>query len=296
MYTDDQLIEMYTERRYKRWVKQKLKLRFRLILIVLLLLINIVLVLMLLFNRDECECSDVSESDCLVEGDTEEYITGNPDTDVNSNAIPGRYAFLTFDDGPSAHTGRILDVLNERNAPAIFFVLGQSINNRWDAGGLLNRMLNEGHYIGLHTMTHDFNTLYVGEDAPGRFVNEMFELNELINGMIGSDTNLCRAAYGMAGGTFTPEHHAAVAYAGLYCIDWNVDSRDWYQRTTYMVYQNVTNQIERLDFPNELVILFHEFSWTADALAGIIDYLRFHGYTIAAHTPGHRFAYYRYRH
>jgi len=288
-YTDEQLIDMYTQRRYKRWVKQKLKLRFRLILIILLLLTNMILLFMLLFNREECEeCPE--ESDCLVEADPEAPAI------PNMNVIPGRYAFLTFDDGPSAYTDRILNVLNERQAPAIFFVLGTSIQNRSDASVLLNRILREGHYIGLHTMTHDFDTLYVGEGAPGRFVGEMLQLNELVYEMTGSDTNLCRAAYGMAGGNFTPEHHVAVDTAGLYCIDWNVDSRDWYERTTYQVYRNVVEQIEGLGFPDELVILFHEFSWTADALAEIIDHLRFHGYTIIAHTPGHQFVYYRYRH
>jgi len=294
-YTNEQLIDMYTERRYKRWVKQKLKLRFRLILIVLLLITNMVLLFMLLFNRVECEeCPDISESDCLIEGLADEPTEVELDSDAH--VIPGRYAFLTFDDGPSAYTERILNVLNERQAPAIFFVLGTSIQNRSDASVLLNRILREGHYIGLHTMTHDFDTLYVGEGAPGRFVGEMLQLNGLVYEMTGSDTNLCRAAYGMAGGTFTPEHHVAVSAAGLYCIDWNVDSRDWYERTTYRVYQNVVEQIEGLGFPNELVILFHEFSWTADALGEIIDHLRLHGYTIIAHTPGHQFVYYRYRH
>ena len=175
MYTDEQLIDMYTERKYKRWVKQKIKLRIRLMLIFLLLIINIVLVLMLIFNRDECECLDLDVNDCLEISHTdeyeEEYEYEDEDVSENVNVIPGRYAFLTFDDGPSRYTQSILDVLNERNALGIFFVLGESIRNRSNTGELLNLILEEGHYIGLHTMTHDFASLYLGGGAPQRFVD-----------------------------------------------------------------------------------------------------------------------------
>ena len=289
-------MDMYTQQRYKRWVRKKIRRSIGLVLIILWLLTNTILMLALLYSRQTCECPNASDYLDLEEDSedsTPEYEM--EDATQNFNVIPGRYAFLTFDDGPSTYTQRILDVLDERNAPAIFFVQGHSINHRSDSRELLNRMLEEGHYIGLHTMTHDYAILYRGEGAPQRFVDEMFELNQLIYELTGGfSTNLCRAAYGMSG-TFTPEHHTAARYAGLYCIDWNVDSRDWQQRTVYMVYYNVTSQIERLDFPDELVILFHEFSWTASALPRIIDYLRYHGYTIVGHTPGHHFTYYRTR-
>ena len=299
MYTDEQqqLIDSYAERRYKRWVRQKIRLLVSFILIVLLLLINIVLIFILIFSRPDCDCPE--PTDCLIVEDAgyAGYAEEDEEVDIfiHPNAIPGRYAFLTFDDGPSPYTERLLAILNERRAPAIFFVLGESINRRTDSQSLLNQILEEGHYIGLHSMSHDFATLYAGEGAPGRFVDEMFQVNQLISEMTGGfSTNLCRAPFGMAG-TFTPEHHFAVDAAGLYCIDWNIDSHDWSQRNAYMVHYNVTSQIEQLDFPDELVILFHEFSWTAEALPGIIDYLRYHGYTIIAYNPGDLLTYYRSR-
>jgi peptidoglycan/xylan/chitin deacetylase (PgdA/CDA1 family) len=62
-------------------------------------------------------------------------------------------------------------------------------------------------------------------------------------------------------------------------LDWNVDSNDWQQRDADLVYQNVTSTVERLDFPDELIILFHEHPWTVEALPRILDYLEYHGYT-----------------
>ena len=288
-------MDIHTKERYRRWVKQKIRRRIGFMLIILWLLVNTILMFALFFNRGTCECPDGSyhldsEANSIEAEDENEE---REDLTQNANVIPGRYAFLTFDDGPTAYTQKILDVLYERNAPAIFFVIGDHITGRTDSSQLLNRMLEEGHYIGLHTMTHDHTTLYIGEGAPLRFVNEMFELNQLIYSITGGfSTDLCRAAYGSSG-TFTPEHHIAVDNAGLYCIDWNIDSRDWQQRTAYMVFYNVTSQIERLNFPDELVILFHEYLWTIEALPEIIDYLRYHGYTIVEYTPGDHLTYYR---
>ena len=291
-------MDMYSEERYKRWVRKRILRFVGLVLIFIMLLANTILLIMLIFNRDACECpspsnpNDVDESTMVIE-DHEirhaDYREGR--TFANVNVIPGRYAVLTFDDGPSAYTRKILDALEERNASGIFFVIGDHINRRPDSEDILTEILDEGHYIGLHTMTHEYSILYSGEDAPQRFVDEMFELNDLIYETTdGFSTNLCRAAYGMTT-NFTPEHHTAVEEAEIDCVDWNIDSRDWQDRAAYLVHQNVTSQIENREFPDDLVILFHEFPWTAEALPGIIDFLRYHGYTIIAHTPGDVLAY-----
>jgi len=59
---------------------------------------------------------------------------------------------LTFDDGPSPFTSEVLDVLNEKNVRATFFVLGNRIPGN---EAILQRMHREGHLIALHGMTHD---------------------------------------------------------------------------------------------------------------------------------------------
>src|SRR5579864_2169451 len=58
---------------------------------------------------------------------------------------------LTFDDGPAASTGALLDLLKERHVVATFFVLGQSMRAH---PGLVRRMIAEGHQVGLHSDTH----------------------------------------------------------------------------------------------------------------------------------------------
>ena len=63
-----------------------------------------------------------------------------------------RLVALTFDDGPiKGKTGPILDLLQETNVPATFFVLGENVERDPE---MLHRMVREGHEIGNHTYTH----------------------------------------------------------------------------------------------------------------------------------------------
>ncbi len=61
---------------------------------------------------------------------------------------------LTFDDGPHpTRTTQVLDVLKKHETKAIFFVLTAQINE--ENFPLIKRMLDEGHLIGSHGLTHD---------------------------------------------------------------------------------------------------------------------------------------------
>lgn len=60
--------------------------------------------------------------------------------------------YLTFDQGYEAgYTSKILDVLKENNVPATFFITGHYLNS---SGDLVQRMIDEGHIVGNHTVNH----------------------------------------------------------------------------------------------------------------------------------------------
>ncbi len=65
--------------------------------------------------------------------------------------INGPFCALTFDDGPSQWTKPILDILRQHNIQATFFVTGQKAQQFPE---VIKRMLNEGHFVGNHTMNH----------------------------------------------------------------------------------------------------------------------------------------------
>jgi len=214
---------------------------------------------------------------------------------VSDEPWPDRVVFLTFDDGPGLRTHTLLDVLYEHDVPAIFFLLGQSMTYHPDNEGTFRRILDEGHYIGLHSMSHNYNALYRAEGAVDRFVSEMLQLQEIIYDLVGHHTNLCRAPFGMMSG-FVPDigHAQAVEEAGIKCIDWNVDPRDW-ENTADLILSHVINQVEMMNYPSELVIVLHERLETIEALPAIIAYLRSHGYVFKTYTPGYEFNYMNYR-
>jgi len=246
------------------------------------------------------ENDDVEEAD--DETETLEFDVPLPEVEeidepeeVEEEVWPERVAFLTFDDGPSWNTARLLDILYEEEVPATFFLLGASMINHPETIPLMERMLKEGHYIGLHSMTHVFATLYLGEGAANRFVDEMLQLQTLIYDSVGHQTNLCRAPYGMMSGFRSDSGHAeAIAEAGIKCIDWNIDPQDW-NNSAELILTYVINQVEMLNAPAELVIVLHEHDQTVAALPSVIAYLREQGYVFKAYSPGHEFIYQQHR-
>jgi len=244
-------------------------------------------------EKDSEEYEEVVVTDPIPEVEYEEEVGEYEVATVTK--WPERVVFLTFDDGPGAYTMAFLDLLYEENVQAIFFLWGNRIVNSLPNSQIwLERMLADGHYIGLHSMTHVFDNLYSGEGAPARFVAEMLENQALLYDLLGHHTNLCRAPFGMITG-FSPGHFVAIEEAGINCIDWNVDPRDWYYQDPWLIYQSVISQVEFLNFPPEINLLLHEYAWTVEALPMIIAFLREHGYVFKTYTPGLEFRYREFR-
>lgn len=202
-----------------------------------------------------------------------------------------KFVYLTFDDGPTKNVETILDILNEYHIPATFFVLGTAINNNSNSESILNRMINEGHYIAMHTMTHNYDHLYNGANAPQNFVNELKEEQQLIASLTnGFESELCRAPYGTGGGTFKDGHVQALKNNGFKCWDWDVDSLDWKYKNAEQVMENVQYYTELNSNKQNLVVLFHEKNSTIDVLPRVIEYYRDLGYEFLAYSKDQHFS------
>lgn len=63
-----------------------------------------------------------------------------------------KYVYLTFDEGYEAgYTEKILEVLKNNNVKACFFITAHYLNTKPE---LVQRMIEEGHTIGNHTVNH----------------------------------------------------------------------------------------------------------------------------------------------
>ncbi|MDB5734882.1 MAG: hypothetical protein JWP16_1436 [Alphaproteobacteria bacterium] len=100
---------------------------------------------------------------------------------------------LTFDDGPNAHTGEVLDALKEMHVKATFFIVGKQAHKNPD---MLARIAREGHLLANHSATHAF--LGSRYDAhPDALLEQLRDVHEQIAPLMApTDKFYFRAPYG----------------------------------------------------------------------------------------------------
>jgi peptidoglycan/xylan/chitin deacetylase (PgdA/CDA1 family) len=137
---------------------------------------------------------------------------------VWSAPAAGRAIALTFDDGPSGSTQKVLDVLEAHGARGTFFAVGQWTER---LPYVVEAIAERGHEVGNHTWTH-FDASEVPYEAVWR--DELRRTSETIAAAAGRPPVLFRPPYG-----HEPERLAAVAAeCGLAAtVLWSVDPKDW---------------------------------------------------------------------
>ncbi|MCG7409488.1 polysaccharide deacetylase [Paenibacillus sp. ACRRX] len=191
-----------------------------------------------------------------------------------------KVVYLTFDDGPSSLTGQFLDVLQEYNVKATFFMQGSNLKNT-EYQDYVKRAVKEGHYVGAHSMTHDAVKLYDNK----QFVPEMVETLNLIRDITGTNPKLVRPPYGSAPGLKDIQIRDQIANVGIKVWDWTIDSHDWMLKgNPNKIIENVKEQTtEDLE-----VVLMHEKPQTLQVLPEIIKFYKDQGYEFAVyHDKAH---------
>ena len=196
-----------------------------------------------------------------------------------------KVAYLTFDDGPSKLTPKILDVLNAKNVKATFFVIGKDDSQ---SNTMLKRMVREGHTIGAHSWSHRYQVIYSSETG---FLNDFNKLRTHIYKVTGVRPNICRFPGGLNntvclkyGGHIMPKIYKDVAAMGIKPFDWNVAAHDACKTSPAkeLILQNILSGCAK--HPNA-VILLHDTNLTTtslQALPKIIDNLSARGYIFKA--------------
>lgn len=198
----------------------------------------------------------------------------------NNNGV----IYLTFDDGPSSNTSKILDILKSENIKATFFVVNYS--SSYDS--LIQRIVNEGHTIALHSYTHDYKVIYASEEA---YFNDLVSLKNKVKNTTGVDSNIIRFPGGSSNtvssfnkGIMT-RLVKEVKEKGYHYFDWNVDSRDaGVAKNSTEVYNNV---MRGLVTNRSNVVLMHDLGYnvkTVEALKSIIEDSKNKGYSFARIT------------
>ena len=194
--------------------------------------------------------------------------------------------YLTFDDGPSPNTAKILDLLGQYDCRAAFFVVGQNIPGN---EALLERMVRERHSVGVHCYSHDYAHLYRSEEA---FWADNRKARECIKQITGVQPVLLRFPGG-ASNTVSARYCSGIMSAltarcqapGYTYFDWNIDAGDAAaaEVPVQQLYENVMAGLHR--HHKTPVVLMHDAAakhTTVAALAKLLPAALSEGYRFAA--------------
>ncbi len=178
--------------------------------------------------------------------------------------------YLTFDDGPSSNTDKILDVLKEYDVKATFFVVGKTDEQSIRA---YQRIVEEGHTLAMHSYSHKYNEIYESKD---NFMEDLEMLQEHLYQITGIWPRFYRFPGGSSNtvsSTDMQELAACLKENGITYFDWNIASGDAIsgQLATDSIVNNCLGSIDNF---NECMILMHDAvgkNTTIEALPEIIS-------------------------
>ena len=168
--------------------------------------------------------------------------------------------YLTFDAGyENGCTPAILDALKKHNAPACFFVVGNYIDT---APALVQRMVDEGHIVGNHTLHHPDMSAIASQEA---FAAELDGLAEKFTALTGQPM---QKFYRPPQGKFSEENLKQAQELGYKTIFWSLAYVDWYTDNQPTEEQAFSKLVPRIH--NGAIVLLHS---TSETNARILDEL-----------------------
>lgn len=179
-----------------------------------------------------------------------------------------RRVYLTFDDGPSANTDRILDILAQYGVKATFFVVGKE-----GYADQYRRIVEDGHTLAMHSYSHRYNEVYASLDA---YKADLTKLHDYLYELTGEDCRFVRFPGGSSNTVSKVSMWDLIDYLeseDMVYFDWNVSSGDS-TGGKKSVEQLTSNVLDNIGKYNNAVVLFHDAAGkttTVDALAGIIE-------------------------
>lgn len=188
----------------------------------------------------------------------------------------GKVIYLTFDDGPSRHTPRLLDTLAKYNVKVSFFVVNTSYID------IISRTAKEGHTVAIHSYTHDYASIYKSDEA---FMADLQAMQDAIFERTGQRPVLTRFPGGSSN-TRSLSYNKGImtrltkklTEMGYQYFDWNVSSNDaGGASTAEQVYNNVVSGIGNR---SASVVLQHDIKgFSVDAVEKILVWGLCNGYS-----------------
>ena len=223
--------------------------------------------------------TDLSNNQTLFKRQVEVLEKLEIGTSIESNE---KIVYLTFDDGPSGNTDKILTILDQYQAKATFFVTGCHQEYNY----LIKKAYQKGHTIGLHSYQHEYPDIYQSKKA---YFNDLDKIGKMVKEIIGFTPHYIRFPGGSSNkvsknyctglmSILTKE----VIKQGYQYYDWNGDTNDASSNnvSVHEIISSATNENHQ-----NIMILAHDTNaknTTVEALPSIISFYQKKGYSFQA--------------
>lgn len=178
--------------------------------------------------------------------------------------LPNKCVALSFDDGPTQQTSEILQLLEQHNARATFFCIGEQVVSHPQ---ICQEIIQRGHTIGNHTLTHSSQFGFLNEK---RVEQEICDCDRTIHRVIGKMPRFFRPPFGVT----NPSIANAVKGTGHHVIGWSNRSLDTVIKQETKIFNRVIRKLRSGD-----IILFHDTSKrTVGVIKDLLPYLTAQGY------------------
>lgn len=212
---------------------------------------------------------------------------------IDTASLPAdeKIAFLTFDDGPSQYTSKLLDTLQQNDIKATFFVTffghDSAVKRGW-----VKQELDDGETIGEHSWTHEYSYIYASEE---NFMTDFNTMKQVLTDTTGAQPRLFRFPGGVGNTEWRRYHHNEpimstlvqdVENAGMTPFDWTAGGEDASKNPPSSPQQfcdEIMNDIGEQEHP---IILMHDrIENSVNTVPLVIEQLRAKGYRFATLSP-----------
>lgn len=187
--------------------------------------------------------------------------------------------YLTFDDGPSYNTPKILDILDQYRIKATFFITG----THSDSYHYIKEICDKGHVLGLHTFSHDYENIYT---SIASYMKDLKKIKKLVRDKTGIDVHYIRFPGGSSN-LVSKKYNVGIMKRlvkkvideGYQYYDWTCVNGDGeHIKTIDGLVKKAKEEIGDLE---DIMFLMHDGSQnqaTVESLPLILDYLIEKGY------------------
>ncbi len=200
-------------------------------------------------NKDQKK--EESNKDNKDKKDKEDISKEEKELEAN---FKNKKVYLTFDDGPTYNTDKILDILAEYNVKATFFVIGSTDEVDKER---YRRIVNEGHTLGMHSYSHDYNKIY---NSLEDFDKDFTKLMKLLYDTTGYTPTIYRFPGGSLNHVSKSDMKIFIKYLiekEMNYYDWNVVNGDA-EGVDYTEEEMIDKVLEGVASKKTSIVLMHD--------------------------------------